>query len=482
MFCATLIAFCAVDARADDKGLQLTSLRLMREKGVISSAEYDSAMKDIADTAGAKAADAPTFILSRFSTTLYGFVESDMIHDSTQSFVDLQGNNLAAKSSTYAGSHGRTQFGVRNSRLGLRLKAPEYHAVRVSGILEMDFLGTELPIGYAQPYQESEASFWTNPALRVRHANVKIETDVVDVMLGQSWELFGWQPFFHPNSVEIQGLPGQIYSRTPQLRVSKTIKTSKINVDLAVAAMRPPDRDGEVPEGQAGLRLSVNGWTGGQTMGATGTAISPLSIGLSGDARYLSVPQFSAAPKGTVSTSTGAFAVDVFVPILPASDVSHLANALSLNGEFVTGYGISDLYTGLNGGVTFPALPNPGGATPAPAYPQALDNGIATIDATGNLQAVQWTSGLVGAQYYLPGVDGKVWVSANFSHLQSSNGPILGTPAKTLSSSNWADGNVFVDVVPGFRVGAEYARTWDTFGDAAQATNDRVQVSAFLIF
>ena len=61
----------------------------------------------------------------------------------------------------------------------------------------------------------TETAFYVNPALRIRHAWFKIETRIVDLLFGQYWNLYGWQPYFFPNTVDLQGLPGQVFSRTP---------------------------------------------------------------------------------------------------------------------------------------------------------------------------------------------------------------------------------------------------------------------------
>ena len=61
-------------------------------------------------------------------------------------------------------------------------------------------------------YQGTEAAYFTNPTFRVRHANFKIETPIVDFLVGQYWQLFGWGSAYQPNSVEIQGLPGEVLS------------------------------------------------------------------------------------------------------------------------------------------------------------------------------------------------------------------------------------------------------------------------------
>ena len=94
---------------------------------------------------------------------------------------------------------------------------------------------------------------------------------MVDFLAGQYWTLYGWGPQYQPNTVEIQGVPGEIYSRTPQLRISKTLKADPVTLELAVAATRPVQRDSSTPDGQAGIRFSVDSWTGAQTTGPTGS-------------------------------------------------------------------------------------------------------------------------------------------------------------------------------------------------------------------
>lgn len=461
--------------------VELTTLRLLRDKGLITAEEYDSAVKDISESLGTKAPESNTLVVGKFAMTLYGFVEADTIYDTTESYAETAGNTQVARPGTYAGDHARATFTVRNSRIGLRSKAPEYAGIRTSAQLEMDFLGTQLPIGYGQPYFGSESANFTNPTFRARHLFMKLETSVVDVLIGQYWDLFGWQSMYHPNTVEIQGVPGELYSRTPQLRVSKTIHTGPISIDMAIAALRPPQRDSARPEGQAGLRLSVDKWTGVTTNGSTSTNIAPASLAVSGDVKRVSVPEFSATPANSKDRTSGAIAVDAFLPVLPGTK-SKMGNALSLNGEFAAGHGTSDLYTGLTGGITYPTLPNPTNASPAPTWPQNIDNGIAVYDANGGLHFVQWTSWLAGVQYYLPGLNGRVWVSGNYSRVTSTNTNSYGPPAKVRKSLDWFDVNLFTDVTPSVRFGLEYANFNDVYADGLHAINHRGQFSAFYIF
>ena len=484
--------------------VQLSTLHLVREKGVLSQAEYESALRDITDSAGGRGDDATTLMVSKFAATLYGFVEADSIWDSTQSLNDSAGSAAIARPSTYAGSNSRMTFGVRNSRLGIRLKSPETSWFRASGVLEADFLGATLPIGAGQPYYGTEAAFFNNPTFRVRHAYLKFETPVVDILMGQYWHLFGWGGNYFPSTVQIQGIPGEVYNRTTQIRLSHTFKSSAVQVELAVAAMRSPQRNAGTPEGTAGLRMLFPTWTGVQTQSSTGTAIAPASIAVSGTVRKLLLPPLSGAATSSTTEYNELWgkgiAVDAFIPVIPATRATR-GNSLSLNGEFSYGHGLADLYTGLTGGVSNPALPVPAPtmATPnpvAPTYTPDLDPGIAMYNyVTGLAEAVQWTTFNVGVQYYLPGLDGRLFVTGNVLSSSSANsGDFLGVAAnakpaaiataqgKVRKSEMVYDANIFADPYPGVRFGLEYAHFADTYLDGITAVNHRVQFSGFYIF
>ncbi len=497
---------------------EFSSLRLLREKGVITAAEYDAALRDMGASVGSLAADAPTLVVGRWSTTLYGFVETDLIADSTQSFADQAGNGQVQRQNgdvlplpyvqnTYAGDHGRTQFSVRNSRFGLQLRAPEAAGVRGSATLEMDFLGFDPSLDPSinnrgetvYPYATggSEAGFWNNPTMRLRQAYMKIETPIVDITVGQTWHIFGWQPVFHPNTVQIQGVPGELYARTAQVRLSKRIELGPTTLELAAAALRPPQRNSMMPELSGGLRFSIDRLTGMQTQGSTGTGLSPASIAVSGTMRNFALPNFEQVPKNSVAITTGAVAVDAFIPLIPATK-GHEGNSLSLTGQFVMGGGIGDMFTGMQSGMTFPSLPNTTGVNPPPAYPQDIENGLVVYDTkTFDLHPIQWTAIMGGVQYYLPGLAGRVWLAGNYSHIASPNiaaytrndssapspNEYNYAPAALVrESEDWFDACAFVDPTPALRLGLEYAHYDDKFADGKHAINHRAQVSGFFRF
>jgi hypothetical protein len=438
----------------------------MRDKGLLSQVEFDNAQRDIRETVGRNAAQATTLVTAKWATTFYGFVQADVIRDETRSLNEAAGSAQILRGGTQGGDNGRFTFSVRNSRIGFRMKPPEVDGIRTSVQVEMDFLGN-------QPSDAAEGSVFGHPTFRLRHAYFRVETPILDILVGQYWQLFGWQGSYFPNTVQIQGIPGELFGRTPQLRVSKTLKFDPVSVEIAAAALRPAQRDSGTPDGQGGIRVALHSWTGLQTIGSTGTQIAPLSVAVTGYVRHVNVNDYQGT--GTQEKVGTGLAIDGYIPIIPATQ-TRKSNALSLNGEWSTGYGDGDLYTGSHGGFnTVASSQLPANST----YVPNIDRGIVSFDATGGLHFIQWTTYLIGAQYYFPGVDGRFWISGNYSHTEAS--PPYATPATARAQEDWFDVNVFADLSP-VRVGAEYSFFSDKYGDGARASNRRIQLSGFFLF
>jgi len=448
------------------KGVSQVMRTLSRSMFVMSSCIALTTLAQTAPSQPAASVTLPT-MLTKWNTTLYGFVEMDAISDWTQSFNETAGNGAISRPGAYPGEHRRMMFSVRNSRIGFRINAPEVAGIRTSAVVEADFMGN-------QPPNASEAQFFTNPGFRVRHAYFKMETEYVDILIGQYWALLGFQPIFDPNTVELQGVPAQIYSRTPQIRVSHLFKAQPVSVEVAAAALRPPQRDSGWPDGQAGLRLIYDAWKGVHTIGSTGTTVDALSLGLSGALRGFTLPEFTATPVNSVSTTSTAYSIDLLLPVLPGT-LQQRGGALTVNASFSNGSGFADQFTGLTGGVGFPTLPPPATYTPN------IDVGTAVFAADGTLHTVDWRGFIVGAQYYLP-PDGRFWISSNYSQLYSANAASFGPANRVFNHSWWADGNLFVDLTPALRFGLEYAYFSQTYVDRVVASNHRVQFSGFFLF
>jgi hypothetical protein len=412
-------------------------------------------------------------VKTKWNATFYGWVQMDAIYDSTQSYAaEGTGAGVIARSNTYTGEHDRLTLSYRNTRLGFRLAAPELAGVKTSALIEIDLAGN-------QPPGITETAFWTNPTPRGRQGYLKLETDYIDVLAGQTWGLFAWQTTFHPNTVEVQGMPGQVFTRSPQIRLSHTFKTEPLNIDVAVAAVRPPQRDAGLPDGQAGIKFGVNPWKGQHIAGTGGgVTVDPLSIGISGLVRRFEVVEFVEAPVDSNSETGWGVSFDGLIPIIPQTSLSTIG-ALTLLGSLQTGSGFADQYSALTGGIAFPAFPATAPATPATAN---IDAGLVTYDAAGTLHTIDWTNFLIGAQYFLPPA-GNVWLSVNYSHLTSGNIDDYGANLATIfTSMRWNDVCLFWAATPAVRVGAEYAYYKQTFADDSSRGTARFQLSGLYLF
>jgi len=393
----------------------------------------------------------------QFKVTIFGFVEADAIFDTTRSYNDAIGSALVARSDTYDGRTGRTQFSMRNTRLGFAFESPMVGAVKPSAVVEGDFFGHQ-----DSPPATSESTFFDSPTFRIRHAYVKLQNPYVDVLMGQTYDVFGWQNYFFPCSVEFLGLPNQLFSRNAQLRLSRAFNVDgAVTVDVAASAVRPAQRDSEIPDANGGVRFSLNHWKGIATPGNVGTSALPLSIGVSGTVRQFKVNAFTPPPAQTSNSVLGwGLSVDALIPIIPAESADDRGNRLTLTGSFVIGTGIADLITS-GGGANFPTLYNPGQSSPPPMYTADVDNGLVTFDQrTGLLHPINWLAFRVGLQYYLPPT-GRLLFSANYTQSHSDNMaklfPQEGAEIELLGSvadtTRYIDANLFWDATPAVRIG-----------------------------
>jgi hypothetical protein len=392
----------------------------------------------------------------QFKLTFFGFAEVDYIYDTTRSYDDAIGPSLVAPGNTYDGTHSRSQFSMRNSRLGFAFESPTVGGVTPTAVLEADFFGHQ-----DSPPATSENTYFNSPTFRVRHAYVKMQTPYIDVLLGQTYDLFGWQNFSSPSSIQFLGLPNQLFSRNPQLRLAHSFGADgPVGLDIAVAAVRPAQRDSQIPDGSGGLRIILNRWKGLTTPGNVGTRVLPAAIGVSGIVRSFRVNAFAPPPVRESNSVRGwGMAIDALVPIIPAGSAGERGNRLTLTGSFVRGTGIADLITS-GGGVKFPRLPNAAQATPPPEYEANVDSTLVAFDANGVAHTLNWTAFRIGLQYYLP-PSGRFLFSANYTQSHSDNisklfpegGSDVELRSAIADTSRYADANLFWDATPALRVG-----------------------------
>jgi hypothetical protein len=224
--------------------------------------------------------------------------------------------------------------------------------------------------------------------------------------------------------------------------------------------------------------------------------------------RAFKVDPYAPLPGPPIRLLGWAVALDFLLPIIPAKDATDRGNALTITGEFVTGTGDADQYTGMTAGATMPnvyplppdtpvnstgtAVPPSPGTAPLVGLPYTsnVDPGLVAFDSANFLHTINWETFLVGVQYYLPPT-GRLFVSGNFSRGYSNNIASLFHPNaitqpwtnswNVFQWSQYVDGNVFFDVTPAMRVGASYQRVTQKLADDTMAHNDRFEMT-FLYF
>jgi hypothetical protein len=406
-----------------------------------------------------------------WAVTFFGTIQADYIADSTRSYNDYIGQTLVARTDTYEGRAGRTQFSMRNTRVGLLLDSPALGSVVPSAVFQGDFSGNQPGVPYVPPGSPGsaglpESSYYNSPTFRIRHAYFTLRNPVADVLAGQTFDVFGWQNFYSPCA--LLGIPNAVSSRTAQFRLSRSFGAGgPVVIDVALEAARPGQRDSQLPDAEAGIRVSFPGWKGITTPGNAVTIAAPISLGVSGIAREFKVNAFTPPPNQSSNSATGwGLSADVFIPVIPAASVNDRGNRLSLVGSFVYSTGIADLLV-VGGGARFPTLPNPAQASPPPQYTPNVDNGLVTFDILGVLHTIDWWAAKGGVQYYFPGL-GRLIFSGNFTYAHSRNlsklYPQGGTEIDLLGSvadkTLDADANLLWDATPSVRFGISGQYTW----------------------
>jgi hypothetical protein len=423
-----------------------------------------------------------------------GFIETDAISDSTRSFREVIGNSPVKLPNSLDGNAGRTQFSIRNSRLAFTLDAPVISGWSSKAYFEFDFLGFDAPPNTSAPANNSEGSYYTSPTLRVRHAFMQAENDGFQVLAGQYWNLFGWQPYYFLAAVDVSPLSAQIYSRNAQFRALKAIKFSDQDVlQVAAAVVRPPQADSRYPSIEAGARLAMGERSSGFTGSATGDRkTQPMSVGISGTARDFATPVTGTSTTDTEHYTGYALAAEAMIPILASSDGKDVANTLSLLGEFSVGTGYGDIFSGWNGGSANPLNTSAN----SPAKNTTMDGGIGDYDVNGAFHLFNLRTFNVHAQYHLPEFMGATFIDAGYTNLFSNNlasiansGPNANQLSSSVGTANFAYdrqqnffANIFHDCTPQIRVGFEFVHVKTDYVANLSAVDNRYQASAYYRF
>jgi hypothetical protein len=419
---------------------------------------------------------------SPWKLTVSGFVELDVIYDTTRSLTEVIGNGPIDPFGTTNGANGRTQFSVRDSRIALNLDAPAIADWQTRAYLEADFLGFDPAPGATN----SENSFFNNPTLRIRHAYLQGNHEGLQILAGQTWQLFGWQPYYFMTAAEVSPLPGMTYGRTAQLRAMQTFHWGDTaTLQAALSVSRPPQRDAIYPDFQAGVRIAFDGRSSGFTGGGPSAVhTQPLSFAISGVARQFIIPGTSGAVGDTSGFFGSAVAFDAMIPILASPDGKSVSHTLSLVTEITTGSGDGDQFVGWTGNLANPL----NSSSFSPSKNVNLDGGLGDYDANGNFALVSLATLNVHLQYHFDET-WRTFLDLGVSELYSNNANVL-LPKGGLTSAGKvpynrelaAFANVFHNFTDQLRVGLEYAHVETGYGDGNLGIDNRYQLTTYFIF
>jgi hypothetical protein len=399
-----------------------------------------------------------------WSATVYGGERLNLYRDSTQGFGATAHDDPIQAPGTYQGSHGRWFGSGADSRWGAKVSTPTTAPFGGTALAEVGLRPTDVPGG----------------VLQARLFFVAARTPIVDVLFGRYHDLLGWGgrlPF--PSTAAALGVPGELYRQRSQLRLSHVFRFEPVDFEIAAAALAPLQSDGYSYERSFGFRLAVNRWTGAADQGGGPAATMPAQIGFSGTRRRFLVTEFSAFPKGSFGVVRDALALNLFVPLIQAHGTD-LTNATSFALELSSGSGVADLYSGFTGGGSFPALPNPMNLPAPPVYRPSTPPGIATFDAVGNVQTINWRALVLNVRYHLPVAQGRrVWLEATWSRVTSSDLQRF-TPPGGVSSiypeTHYADAAAFVSIFRGLQAALSYQRTKQSYAAGGDHENQRGQL------
>jgi hypothetical protein len=430
-------------------------------------------MEDVNQAIGALTAKVDALAAKGPAVEFHGFVQSDYINDSTQSFQETVGEGSVANGGTPAGANGLTQFSLRNSRIDLLAK-DSIADWNFKGYIETDFLG----INNGSTVADNEYKLYTQPTLRLRHAYVEGDTnDGWQILAGQWWTLFGWNMDYVLASVAEAPIMGTLYERVPQLRVQKTLGDAKgAQLQIAVNLEEPDQIISQVPNVDFGIRFLMNDIKGRFCSSTGAGKLMPLSIGLSErNADYYWNTNGGSTLNQNIWGS--AIAADVLLPVLPAAEGKD-DPSIVLTGEYTYGAGDTMPFNGGN----FGGLAALGSDPKLPAYSgggvnTSLDGGEAAV-LNGGLTPLLLQSYNGQIQIFLPPSIGTIFTAGY--------GEIFAINDSTLGGNINDDSNFFVnamqDVTKEVRVGLEYSQYWTHYNAGTTPNDQRVQLSTWYRF
>jgi hypothetical protein len=305
--------------------------------------------------------------------TLGGFAEADSIYRSRNTANDLSTSwNSIPFASTAAGHEDELTFTGRQSRITALVEGNVNPNIKLSYYGELDFQGA------AQSANLNQSDSF-NPRIREMYGTVDFSDTGWHFLAGQNWSLAtmnskGITPRneVQPMVIDSAYLPGYVYLRQPQFRITKDFLNKSLWVAVSVEEAQTIE-SGTVPSGTFYALNNGSGYFGGATSSVASTA--------TGSTGAVSITPSCTTTGATVATlKTTCTAVSVSEPTTATQSLNHMpdviakvAYELPLYGRTIhlEGFGLGRAYTaatlagveqnvysgGVGGGAVGPVIP-----------------------------------------------------------------------------------------------------------------------------
>jgi hypothetical protein len=254
--------------------------------------------------------------------TLGGFAEADSIYRSRNTANDLSTSwNSIPFASTAAGHEDQLTFTGRQSRITALVEGQVNPDIKLSYYGELDFQGA------AQSANLNQSDSF-NPRIREMYGTIDFDSEGWHFLAGQNWSLAtmnskGITPRneVQPMTIDSAYLPGYVYLRQPQFRITKDFLNKSLWVAVSVEEPQTIE-SGTVPSGTYYALNNGSGYFGGATSSVASTA--------TGSTGAVSITPTCTTTGATVATlKTICTAVSVSEPTTATQSLNHLPDVIA---------------------------------------------------------------------------------------------------------------------------------------------------------
>lgn len=413
---------------------------------------------------------------SDWQLKLAGFVELGLTHDSKPSFLESAGSFPIVGPDTPDGSDARTQISLRRSRLGISLFNPKQDTWKPKGFLEIDFAGNRESFSVSG-LNDTEI---TDPSLRIRHLYLSTEYRNLNVLVGQTWSLFGWQPTYRLATVSAAPGPGVLSQRTKQLTFVQSWENHEFNRwQAGLSFEQASQKAGGSPNLNFGARYAYKNRRSGFTTASSEVKVEPLSLALSATLRKFATGSTLSTDKNFEKASGEGFAINTMIPVLAATSDSS-KGTLTWTVEYSRGTGYGGSFSGWSGNL--PQFPY--SSQPPSQQNTYLGKGFGGYDSDGSFHLFRLQSWSSQLQYHWP-LEVTLVTTLGASELSASNVAGLGPVPGGFTAYDQVTMqfiNFMHDFKPHIRGAIEYARFTTEYVDQSKLTSDRYQANLFYRF